>query len=852
MQDLLNTELIMQTDSYEQLEMINVVNKELKQEIDRETIKTMIQTLGLAVFEIRLVNPNYKKAVFSGYFDNVDIALNCLEETLTEIPMPYNCYIGRSEIFIEKVKPYINKPFSIKTPKGNKEMISNKPSFLIIDIDPIRMNGTEPLENSGKIPSTDEELQKTEQLAEKLIGQLDKPLIYGKSGNGVQLIYRVNADTYKQVREYVNYISEKNKDPFNEIDSKVNGDYQIIKLLGTKSLKGEESFGRSHRMATIKEIDLTSKALDIPEHVHAIGYEKPVIDSDNQEKNIQFVKATLKQNEYEFEEAIKDDCTMFKLNNCIFNHEHKGNESSIMVNKNGLITYQCFHDSCDDKTWPLVKEKLVMPEEGSYPLFNWKDSLPSITKPERGVPALDYSDMPPVLSDYVKDSAHRINCNPELVLVPLIISLSSVVANKFKIQPKKNDTSWNIPPILWGINIADSGSKKSPASNEALAPLRKVYREEMQKYEVKKEDYDKKIAIYQKRIKINDNKINATLTNDKLTRDEVDLKVSALQAELGDPPEEPIHPMMIMNDATVEAVQFTQSKDSKCRLYYRDELSGFFNSLEKTGHETARKYYLESFDGGSYSVSRKTSGDLFIESNKLCFFGAIQMGAFEEMVEQAVNPSGGNDGFLQRFQLMVKPDQLKDIKYVDESPNHKAMDKMAEIFRFILGLPDIATVQYTAEAQELYKEYDLKLQKSILAQTNDAMKSHYSKNPRLVNSLALIFSLVERNTAKIDKKYLEMALKMSDFFMSHSERVYYSALDSNPTAEALIEAVKNKKIDSCFSVSEILQKKLKFLTVNENVQKAIDYLRSISYLKKTVVETQGRPSIKYWVNPNIF
>lgn len=51
----------------------------------------------------------------------------------------------------------------------------------------------------------------------------------------------------------------------------------------------------------------------------------------------------------------------FILDECLFDSTHTGGEASLFVASNGTLCYQCFHDSCQSRTWQDVKKVLKMP-----------------------------------------------------------------------------------------------------------------------------------------------------------------------------------------------------------------------------------------------------------------------------------------------------------------------------------------------------------------------------------------------------------------------------------------------------------------------------------------------------------
>ena len=48
--------------------------------------------------------------------------------------------------------------------------------------------------------------------------------------------------------------------------------------------------------------------------------------------------------------------TIYRLSQCIFDPSHRKNEAAVNQDQNGLITYQCFHNSCQGKQWADARE----------------------------------------------------------------------------------------------------------------------------------------------------------------------------------------------------------------------------------------------------------------------------------------------------------------------------------------------------------------------------------------------------------------------------------------------------------------------------------------------------------------
>ena len=59
-----------------------------------------------------------------------------------------------------------------------------------------------------------------------------------------------------------------------------------------------------------------------------------------------------------FREKQQDGATLYCLDECLFDSSHAGNEASIIKGADGLLRYQCFHDSCKGHRWADAKQKI--------------------------------------------------------------------------------------------------------------------------------------------------------------------------------------------------------------------------------------------------------------------------------------------------------------------------------------------------------------------------------------------------------------------------------------------------------------------------------------------------------------
>src|SRR5690606_30014028 len=67
--------------------------------------------------------------------------------------------------------------------------------------------------------------------------------------------------------------------------------------------------------------------------------------------------------------------------------------------------------------------------------------------------------LPEPVSDFVRDGANAIGCDPAYVALPTLAALASAIGNTRRIRLKSN---WCEPSILWAGIVGDSGTLKTP------------------------------------------------------------------------------------------------------------------------------------------------------------------------------------------------------------------------------------------------------------------------------------------------------------------------------------------------------------------------------------------------------
>lgn len=481
--------------------------------------------------------------------------------------------------------------------------------------------------------------------------------------------------------------------------------------------------------------------------------------------------------------------------------------------------------------------------------------------------------LPSALRPAVVDITHRMQCPIEYVAGPLICAFGAALGTTLSVRPKQHD-SWAVTPNVWGAVIGAPGRMKSPAINQALGPLYRLDKLQQQDYEQNKGGYD---------VQMLGHKAQEDALKDELKKASKGPSKSApaprpiatIQADLAqlrlNLPQEPVRLRCFTNDATLEALGIILDKNPKGVLVVQDELMGLLSNFEKTGREGERQGYLSGWNGdGPLHIDRVSRDHLYIDPFCISVVGGIQPDRLARYMADNIG-AHGNDGLLQRFQVMFYPDDVPAGPVVDQLPDSSALDRLNELYikiatqQISLG----ATLEpgdrrpffrFDDAAQPLVYKWLHDLDCRVRAQDHAILAEHLSKYRKLVPSLALIFHVIDIAAGtiaagtRISHETFERARAWSDLLEQHARRIYSISTNVRiQAATALAKKIKAGKLQSGFSHRDILRHEWSMLKELDIIREACDELEAAHWIRPIPLQSKpglGRPQgKKYDINP---
>lgn len=488
------------------------------------------------------------------------------------------------------------------------------------------------------------------------------------------------------------------------------------------------------------------------------------------------------------------------------------------------------------------------------------DSAP-IPLPEKISPApeLNESLLPDEWREWLTDIAERMQCPLDFPTVAAIVAAAALVGNKIRIRPKKFDT-WQVTPNLWGAAVGLPSLLKSPAVNEGMFFFREIENKERAIYEasLKNAIFDKEFADAKQA------ELKKLMRGAKANKEDLRMKFEALEVE------EPREKRLSTSDATVEKLGELLNENENGILQTRDEITGWFRSLDRPGRESDRAFYLECWDGsGTSKVDRIGRGSIPVKNLTLSIFGTIQPAMLEPYLRGSLE-GDTDDGLIQRFQMLVYPNKLKSYQFVDRLPKgrdraRKSFNGLYELDPKTIGAKQLAEefgggyyVQFDTQAQEFFQEWLTELENDLRSDTFDtpSFASHVAKYRSLMPSLALIFHLLDcvsgnqSNDVSLDNA--QKAAAWCSYLQAHAQRIYQIAsLSEFDVAREILKKIQSKNLQDEFTARDIYGKHWSKLSKPKDVQNGLDILTEYGYLAAVTINEGHRPKTVYFLHGSL-
>jgi putative DNA primase/helicase len=302
-------------------------------------------------------------------------------------------------------------------------------------------------------------------------------------------------------------------------------------------------------------------------------------------------------------------------------------------------------------------------------------------------------------------------------------------------------------------------------------------------------------------------------------------------------------------------------------LLWVDELLAWMRSLDRQDMSGVRQQFLTLWNGqGRLNIDRVGRGETVVESPCLSVFGCATPGGIGDYVAAALRGGRGDDGLIQRLQVLVWPDSPKEYRHVDRWPNSAARDQLIDVFERLADLDvdsfaerdkyddgaGIPWLRFDSDGQAIFDRWDAAIQNRIrTGDLHEAFESHLSKYASLVPSIALVLHLAIGDRGPVSAEAAEMAVRWAEYLESHAARLYSIAVaPERRLAKPLLRRLIGWPADRPMRARDIARKGWSGLDDVEAVRSTLELLADAGWVRSVQTTPEsGRPTVHYEIHP---
>ena len=438
-------------------------------------------------------------------------------------------------------------------------------------------------------------------------------------------------------------------------------------------------------------------------------------------------------------------------------------------------------------------------------------------------PPLPEGLLPAPIERFARVQGELMGADPAGLAMAALAVCASAIPDSVTLQVKEHDRGWTEAPRIWVSLIGPPSAKKSPIMSVAAKPLRKLNSKLIRAYK-------KELAAYKK----------------------LPDKERAAQPE-------PVATQLILEDTTIEGAQLVLDDNPGGVLCVQDELSGWFGSMDKysgaKGAAKDRAFWLQSWNGGPYTINRVGRGLSDIPNLSVTLLGGIQPELIRKTIKEA-----HDDGLIQRlFAIVLRPSRVgKDEPTPDVASEYEVL--VTELRNVKICMFDGDVLRYEPEAQEIWRLAEAQHHRlQQMEAVNPKLASHIGKYDGLLARLSVIWHCIENVGADflpthIAKNTVQRAAQFLDeFLLGHAMSFYSSVIGLSEDHEHLLDIagyiLAHDKTTMTFRDLQRGSKGMKALSRDE-ARKLLERLEAFGWVD---LEQQQSPTAtpRWRVNPMV-
>jgi hypothetical protein len=375
------------------------------------------------------------------------------------------------------------------------------------------------------------------------------------------------------------------------------------------------------------------------------------------------------------------------------------------------------------------------------------------------------SALPLTVRQFVREAAASVGCPVDYIGLSVLAALSAAIGDTRRIVIKRD---WTEGAAIFGMIVGGPASKKTPAMNLALRPVREIQMSLKAEYERQKEEYEAALVHHKEALKADPDARK---------------------------PDRPTLGRTYADDTTVERLADILNENRRGVLIIKDELSGWLgamNQYKQGGKGADRQFWLSVHTNQPVSVDRKSTDEPVIVAHPwVSVIGGIQ----PEVLPDFGKDRG--DGLIDRFIPAYPKPRVG--RWTDDEISDHVREEYARTIGSLYRLrhandedPFPSRVPMAPEAKALFvAEYNRLHEELESPGFPQRLRPAWGKLEAYFARLALILAMgriaelgnqgqsgVAENVTRDD---MAGAAQLLAYFKNHVRRVYTGLYDDSPS-----------------------------------------------------------------------
>ena len=823
----------------------------------------------------------WAKGTVSGYFDD-PVKFAEAAESLDKLKKATGIYFVLNPCVPALLARANNRLITAKNTTTDGQVVCHR--WLLIDIDPQPPAG---------ISATDKEVELAKGRINEIISFLaDKgwpePVLCF-SGNGWHGLYRLqdlpnDQKTTELKKLALQSLNHKSGDKAIIVDQKVFNPSRITKLYGIWARKGDSVSDRPHRQSFIEHIPEPI----LPVTIEQLQWLTSLAPKEETSERVQPNSNSLGRMDVQAYlshygiEIIKTKqqagATLYCLKHCVFNPEHMNNESAIVQDDEGKLFYQCFHNSCQGRTWHDARQAISGADSLAQFIDGYNIEKATTYKPadvrftnepedqrpweepvslkETTAPELNPDLLPGILGEITKAVSIATETPLELAVGLILSVLGTACHGKFIVQVK---TGYTEPVNIWVIVALDPANRKSSVLMKMAKPLSEWERRKCKEFEPIIREAKSVWQNQQARLKSLRGKYG------KAKQDELNgIEAEILEIEK-DLVEVPSYPQKWSQDVTTERLGSLMSEHDGVMSILSAE-GGVFDIIggRYSNGIPNLDLYLQSHSGDPVKVDRGSREPVYLDHPALSLGLSPQPEVLRGLVDK---PGFRGKGLLARFLYLLPKTNLGYRKLESEPVSGNVENEYCELVYSLLDIEQAedergAKIPYILKlSNNAYLEW-LEFARVVEKDLREGGRFEYitdwaGKLPGAAARIAGLLHCAENPyqpwAERISLETIQRALELASIFSSHA-LIAFNMMGADKTlgqARKVWRWIERNRHESfskrdCFNALKGTFHRVPNIEAPLKVLIERNHIREIQKVKKV-----GKPSIKYAVNPEL-